>query len=213
MAAPNTIEGPENVYPVVISAEKSAKVLADKTIKGDKLSPEFDAQIDAIGGNTTVLLQNTLSLDALQTVLNDLPSKINDLRTKSDDQVKAFSLSSQMQTLQTDTTFKETNLQKATDAGAILRSIITQADITKADAKSIEDITSLGLTRLFPSMSSSNNPLSFFGAGSDMSGKQMEDFLKFKDQIQNDLFTNKGKSVTTNWFDREFSNYYIKNLL
>ena len=42
---------------------------------------------------------------------------------------------------------------------------------------------------------------------------ESQDFLKFKDQIQNDLFTNKGKSVTTNWFDREFSNYYIKNLL
>jgi peptidyl-prolyl cis-trans isomerase SurA len=42
---------------------------------------------------------------------------------------------------------------------------------------------------------------------------ESQDFLKFKDQIQNDLFTNKGKSVTTNWFDREYSNYYIKTLL
>jgi peptidyl-prolyl cis-trans isomerase SurA len=42
---------------------------------------------------------------------------------------------------------------------------------------------------------------------------ESQDFLKLKDEIQNDLFTNKGKSVTTNWFDREYSNYYIKNLL
>ena len=40
-----------------------------------------------------------------------------------------------------------------------------------------------------------------------------QDFLKAKDQIQNNIFMKKGKSVTTNWFDREYSNYYIKNLL
>ncbi len=39
------------------------------------------------------------------------------------------------------------------------------------------------------------------------------DFQKFKDQIQNDLFMEKGRSVTKNWFDREYSNYYIKNML
>ena len=39
------------------------------------------------------------------------------------------------------------------------------------------------------------------------------DFTKFKDQIQNDIFMSKGKNVTNNWFDREYSNYYIKNLL
>lgn len=42
---------------------------------------------------------------------------------------------------------------------------------------------------------------------------ESEDFMKFKDQIQNEIFMNKGKAVTTNWFDREYSNYYIKNLL
>lgn len=42
---------------------------------------------------------------------------------------------------------------------------------------------------------------------------ESQDFQKLKDQIQNDIFASKGKSVTTNWFDREFSNYYIKNLL
>jgi peptidyl-prolyl cis-trans isomerase SurA len=42
---------------------------------------------------------------------------------------------------------------------------------------------------------------------------ESQDFAKFKDQIQNDIFMSKGKSVTSNWFDREFSNYYIKNLL
>ena len=40
-----------------------------------------------------------------------------------------------------------------------------------------------------------------------------EEFLKFKGQIQNDIFMSKGKAVTNNWFDREYSNYYIKNLL
>jgi peptidyl-prolyl cis-trans isomerase SurA len=39
------------------------------------------------------------------------------------------------------------------------------------------------------------------------------DFQRFKEQIQNDIFMSKGKSVTDNWFDREFSNYYIKQLL
>lgn len=38
-------------------------------------------------------------------------------------------------------------------------------------------------------------------------------FLKAKDQIQNEIFMSKGKSVTENWFDREYNNYYIKNLL
>ncbi len=42
---------------------------------------------------------------------------------------------------------------------------------------------------------------------------ESQDFAKFKDQIQNDIFMSKGKSVTNNWFDREFTNYYIKNLL
>lgn len=39
------------------------------------------------------------------------------------------------------------------------------------------------------------------------------DFQKFKEQIQNDIFMEKGKAVTKNWFDREYSNYYIKNML
>jgi peptidyl-prolyl cis-trans isomerase SurA len=42
---------------------------------------------------------------------------------------------------------------------------------------------------------------------------ESQNFLKFKDQIQNDIFMSKGKSVTKNWFDREYSNYYVKNLL
>jgi peptidyl-prolyl cis-trans isomerase SurA len=39
------------------------------------------------------------------------------------------------------------------------------------------------------------------------------DFQKYKEQIQNDIFMEKGKAVTKNWFDREYSNYYIKNML
>ena len=42
---------------------------------------------------------------------------------------------------------------------------------------------------------------------------ESQDFLKFKDQIQSDIFMSKGTAVSQNWFDREFSNYYIKNLL
>jgi peptidyl-prolyl cis-trans isomerase SurA len=42
---------------------------------------------------------------------------------------------------------------------------------------------------------------------------ESQDYLRKKDQIQNDIFMSKGKSVSTNWFDREYSNYYIKNLL
>lgn len=42
---------------------------------------------------------------------------------------------------------------------------------------------------------------------------ESQDFLKFKDQIQNEIFMSKGKSVSDNWFDREYSNYYIKTLI
>jgi peptidyl-prolyl cis-trans isomerase SurA len=42
---------------------------------------------------------------------------------------------------------------------------------------------------------------------------ESQEFLRFKEQIQNDIFSDKGASVTTNWFEREYSNYYIKNLL
>lgn len=42
---------------------------------------------------------------------------------------------------------------------------------------------------------------------------ESQDFARAKEMIQNDIFMIKGKSVTNNWFDREFSNYYIKNLL
>jgi peptidyl-prolyl cis-trans isomerase SurA len=42
---------------------------------------------------------------------------------------------------------------------------------------------------------------------------ESQDFAKTKELIQNDLLTNKGKSVTTNWFDREYANYFIKQML
>lgn len=42
---------------------------------------------------------------------------------------------------------------------------------------------------------------------------ESQQFLRFKDQIQNEIFMSKGKAVTNNWFEREYSNYYIKNLL
>ncbi len=42
---------------------------------------------------------------------------------------------------------------------------------------------------------------------------ESQEFLKHKDQIQNEIFMSKGKSVSDNWFDREYSNYYIKTLI
>lgn len=42
---------------------------------------------------------------------------------------------------------------------------------------------------------------------------ESQDFTRAKEMIQNDIFMSKGKSVTNNWFDREYTNYYIKNLL
>lgn len=42
---------------------------------------------------------------------------------------------------------------------------------------------------------------------------ESQDYLSEKQEIQNDIFMAKGSSVTDNWFHREYSNYYIKNLL
>lgn len=42
---------------------------------------------------------------------------------------------------------------------------------------------------------------------------ESQNFSQVKEQIQNEIFTEKGKSVSDNWFGREYSNYYIKNLL
>ena len=42
---------------------------------------------------------------------------------------------------------------------------------------------------------------------------ESQDFIRAKEQIQNEIFVTKGKGVSTNWFDREYTNYYIKNLL
>lgn len=42
---------------------------------------------------------------------------------------------------------------------------------------------------------------------------ESQDFARAKEVIQNEIFATKGKSVSTNWFDREYSNYYIKTHL
>jgi peptidyl-prolyl cis-trans isomerase SurA len=42
---------------------------------------------------------------------------------------------------------------------------------------------------------------------------ESQDFAHYKEAIQNEIFMNKGKSVSNNWFDREYHNYYIKTLL
>lgn len=39
---------------------------------------------------------------------------------------------------------------------------------------------------------------------------ESQNFLRAKDQIQNEIFMQKGESVVNNWFDREYVNYYIK---
>lgn len=42
---------------------------------------------------------------------------------------------------------------------------------------------------------------------------ESQDFARHKEAIQNEIFMTKGKSVSNNWFDREYNNYYIKTLL
>jgi peptidyl-prolyl cis-trans isomerase SurA len=39
---------------------------------------------------------------------------------------------------------------------------------------------------------------------------ESQEFTQIKEQIQNEIFMVKGKSVSNNWFDREYSNYFIK---
>ncbi len=43
--------------------------------------------------------------------------------------------------------------------------------------------------------------------------EESQQFLKFKDQIQMELFNSKSKLVTHSWFEREYQNYYIKRFL
>jgi peptidyl-prolyl cis-trans isomerase SurA len=42
---------------------------------------------------------------------------------------------------------------------------------------------------------------------------ESQNFIQIKEQIQNEIFSEKGGSVSDNWFSREYTNYYIKNLL
>ena len=172
------------VQGVFSSADSSAKALAEGAVKGGKLPPEFEAQITAIGNNTSILLKNTASLDKLEGVFRDLPFQIKDLREKSTKQIEGFNLSKQIETLQADTAFKSSTLQKATDAGAILRSVITQAERTKQDSIGTENISTLGITGMFPGLVDREDPRSLLFAGGDMSGKKMEDFLKFEGQTK-----------------------------
>ncbi len=41
---------------------------------------------------------------------------------------------------------------------------------------------------------------------------ESQEFLKAKEKIQNDLMNSKSQSVTKNWFEREYANYFIKVL-
>lgn len=42
---------------------------------------------------------------------------------------------------------------------------------------------------------------------------ESQNFAQAKETIQNEIFMEKGQSVVNNWFDREYSNYYIKKFL
>ena len=41
---------------------------------------------------------------------------------------------------------------------------------------------------------------------------ESQQYLQMKDQIQQEIFMKKGQAVTNNWFEREYSNYFIKYL-
>jgi len=41
---------------------------------------------------------------------------------------------------------------------------------------------------------------------------ESQNYLRSKDQIQQEIFMRKGQSVTDNWFEREYSNYFINYL-
>lgn len=41
---------------------------------------------------------------------------------------------------------------------------------------------------------------------------ESQQFLRMKDQIQQEIFMQKGQAVSDNWFEREYSNYFIKYL-
>lgn len=43
--------------------------------------------------------------------------------------------------------------------------------------------------------------------------EESQAFLKHKEQLQNEIFAVKSKSLTKNWFEREYANYYIKKFL
>lgn len=42
---------------------------------------------------------------------------------------------------------------------------------------------------------------------------ESQQYLQFKDQLEQEIMMEKGKAVSKNWFDREYNNYYIKNYL
>lgn len=51
---------------------------------------------------------------------------------------------------------------------------------------------------------------SFYVQKKDLVESQL--YLKSKDQIEQSIFMKKGRSVTDNWFEREYANYFIKYL-
>lgn len=42
---------------------------------------------------------------------------------------------------------------------------------------------------------------------------ESQQYIQFKDRLEQEIMMEKGKGVSKNWFDREYSNYYIKNYL
>ncbi len=43
--------------------------------------------------------------------------------------------------------------------------------------------------------------------------EESQNYVKFKDQIQMELFNSKSKMITNSWFEREYLNYYIKKFI
>lgn len=42
---------------------------------------------------------------------------------------------------------------------------------------------------------------------------ESQQYLQFKDRLEQEIMMEKGKAVSKNWFDREYNNYYIKTYL
>jgi TP901 family phage tail tape measure protein len=132
-ALDSIITGAATTSVVMSSADKSAKALADKTLKSDKLPPGFEEQIKAIDSNTSSLMGTTLSLSSLDGTLKDLPSKLTELTNKSSDQIQAFGISDTIRRLQSDIQYKSDLIGRARNAEQVTSSAVSLAAIDYRD--------------------------------------------------------------------------------